>query len=95
MSQRQLADTLGVSLGKVNYCLRAMIEKGLIKVGNLKRRKKKLDYAYLLTPKGLREKARVTLRFLQQKQDEHDVLLGLLEELRREASVLRLAEEKE
>jgi EPS-associated MarR family transcriptional regulator len=95
MSQRQIAEALGVSLGKVNYCLRAMVEKGLIKVGNFRRRANKLDYVYLLTPKGLREKARVTLRFLQQKQDEHEVLLGQLEELRREVAELRLVEEKE
>ena len=70
MNQRQLADSLGISLGKTNYCLKALIEKGLIKVGNFRRSATKGNYAYLLTPQGLEEKARVTLRFFKSKQQE-------------------------
>lgn len=72
MSQRELAEHLGVSLGKVNYCLKALIEKGLIKAGNFKSNPNKRAYAYLLTPKGISEKAIVTLRFLERKMDEYE-----------------------
>lgn len=95
ISQRQLAEALGISLGKANYCLKALMEKGLVKAGNFKRSESKLQYAYLLTPKGLQEKARVTLRFLKQKQEEYEALEQQLEELRREAAELKPAEEWE
>ncbi|MCB1178974.1 MAG: MarR family EPS-associated transcriptional regulator, partial [Leptospiraceae bacterium] len=60
MSQRELADKLNVSLGKLNYCLKAVIEKGLIKVKNFKNSQNKLAYAYILTPTGMEEKAKIT-----------------------------------
>ena len=66
-SQRQLAQELGVSVGKVNYCIRALIDKGFVKVGNFKRNTDKLSYLYLLTPKGIEEKSKLTARFLQRK----------------------------
>lgn len=72
MSQRELAEHLGVSLGKVNYCLKALIDKGLIKAGNFKSNPNKRAYAYLLTPKGISEKAIVTLSFLERKMDEYE-----------------------
>ncbi len=72
LSQRELAAQLGVSLGKTNYCIKALIKKGLIKTGNFKSNPNKAEYAYLLTPHGVREKARVTLRFLQRKMDEYE-----------------------
>ena len=72
MSQRELAEHLGVSLGKTNYCLRKLIEKGLIKVGNFKVNPDKAAYAYLLTPRGVKEKATVTMRFLQRKMNEYE-----------------------
>lgn len=72
MSQRELAKHLSVSLGKVNYCLKALIDKGLIKAGNFKSNPNKRAYAYLLTPKGISEKAFVTLRFLERKMDEYE-----------------------
>ncbi len=64
-SQREIARELGVSLGRVNYCLQALVEKGLIKVNNFRRNESKRAYLYFLTPKGMKEKARVTVRFLK------------------------------
>jgi EPS-associated MarR family transcriptional regulator len=87
-SQRQIAGELGISVGKVNYCLQALIEKGLIKVSNFQRSKGKRAYLYLLTPKGIREKASVTLRFLRLKLSEYEALQQDLSELRLEASKL-------
>ena len=88
LNQRQLADALGVSLGKTNYCLKALIEKGMIKAGNFRSNPNKGSYAYLLTPKGIDEKARVTLRFLNRKQSKYEALQVELEELRQEAAQL-------
>lgn len=68
VSQRELANTLGVSLGKVNYCLKALIDVGWVKAGNFAKSNNKLGYAYALTPTGLKEKAAITARFLKQKQ---------------------------
>lgn len=89
MSQRQLARELGISLGKVNYCLQALAEKGLVKVNNFRNNDRKRAYLYLLTPKGIDEKARVTVRFLKRKLDEYETLKRELAELRRETSRLR------
>lgn len=87
-SQRHIAGELGISVGKVNYCLQALIEKGLIKVSNFQRSKGKRAYLYLLTPKGIREKASVTFRFLRLKLNEYEALQQELNELRIEASKL-------
>jgi EPS-associated MarR family transcriptional regulator len=95
MNQRELAEELGISLGKTNYCLKALIEKGWVKAGNFGRSNNKLKYAYLLTPKGIEEKARVTVQFLKRKQLEYETLQKELEELRAEAATLRPAEERE
>ena len=95
INQRELANELGISLGKTNYCLKALIEKGWVKVGNFRQNPRKLQYAYLLTPGGLEEKARVTLRFLKRKQQEYETLLGELEELREEAAAIKPLEEGE
>jgi EPS-associated MarR family transcriptional regulator len=84
-SQRRIADELGISLGRVNYCLQALIEKGLIKVNNFRNNANKQVYLYLLTPKGINEKTRVTLRFLKAKLNEYEALERELEVLRREA----------
>jgi len=73
-SQRALSKELGVSLGKVNYCLQALIEKGCIKANNFRNSDNKKAYAYFLTPKGVEEKAQVTLRFLEYKQNEYEAL---------------------
>ena len=84
-SQREIARELGVSLGRVNYCFQALIEKGLIKVNNFRKNESKRAYLYVLTPKGMREKGRVTLRFLSLKLDEYENLKREVEQLRQEA----------
>lgn len=86
ISQRELAQQLGVSLGRVNYCLKALIEKGLLKASNFRNSKNKLAYMYLLTPHGIEEKAAITVRFLQYKMQEYENLQSEIEELRSEAS---------
>lgn len=88
ISQRELARELGVSLGKANYCLKALIKKGLLKVSNFRNSKNKLAYAYTFTPKGIEEKASVTFRFLKMKMIEYEQLEKELEELRRESRLL-------
>ena len=74
ISQRELADRMGISLGKVNYCLRALINVGWVKAGNFVRSNNKVRYAYVLTPVGLHEKTRITARFLQKKQAQYESL---------------------
>lgn len=86
-SQRRIADELGISLGRVNFCLKALIDKGLVKVNNFRNNANKRAYLYLLTPRGIEEKARVTARFLRVKLDEYEILKHELEELRREAAL--------
>jgi len=88
MSQRQVAAALDISLGKTNYCLKALIEKGLIKAGNFRRNPSKGPYVYLLTPKGIDEKTKVTFRFLQRKKEEFNLLQKELEELRAEVALI-------
>ena len=85
-TQRELAQALGVSLGKANYCLRALVDRGWVKVRNFRANPNKLAYAYLLTPAGLDGKARLTVRFLKRKLDEYDLLRAEIEQLRREAA---------
>lgn len=91
-SQRRIADELGISLGRVNYCLQALIEKGLIKVNNFRNSTNKRAYLYFLTPKGIEEKARVTVSFLQVKMQQYELLKKELEQLQREAT--KVAAEK-
>lgn len=81
-SQRELAREAGVSLGKLNYALRALIDKGWVKAGNFSRNHEKLSYAYLLTPSGLDAKARLTRAFLARKMAEYDRLGEEIEGLR-------------
>jgi EPS-associated MarR family transcriptional regulator len=85
ISQRQLARELEISLGKVNYCLKALIEKGLLKAGNFRNSKNKMSYVYKLTPTGIEEKANVTMRFLKQKITEYESLKSEIEFLHQEA----------
>ncbi len=89
-NQRQLAEELGVSLGKANYCLKALIEKGWVKASSFRHCENKKAYAYLLTPKGMQEKTRVTLRFLKYKQYEYESIQKELEALRQEVAQLEL-----
>lgn len=86
LSQRDLAKRLGVSLGKVNFCLNALVEKGCLKVGNFRNSSNKLAYVYLLTPHGVDLKARMTLEFLQIKMQEYECLRTEIAELKREAA---------
>ena len=81
LSQRELAKVLGVSLGGVNYSLRALVERGMVKVQNFKRSEKKLAYAYVLTPRGLSEKTRLTADFLKRKLEEYGALKAEIESL--------------
>jgi len=74
LSQRDLASRLGISLGKVNYCLKALIKVGTLKVDNFRNSSNKLAYVYLLTPNGIEEKTDITLRFLKSKMHEYESL---------------------
>jgi EPS-associated MarR family transcriptional regulator len=74
ISQRQLAAALGISLGKANFCIKALIKVGLLKVSNFRNSKNKLAYMYLLTPSGIEEKTKITLRFLKNKMHEFEAL---------------------
>lgn len=87
-SQRALAAELGISLGKTNYCLRALVERGLVKARNFRDSRNKQAYAYFLTPRGIEEKARVTVRFLARKQREYVALKAEIDELTREVRKL-------
>ncbi len=73
-SQRKLASELGFSLGKLNYCLRALKQKGMIKIQNFKNNPKKINYIYVLTPKGISHKAKLTINFMKLKMFEYDEL---------------------
>jgi len=82
MSQRDLAQAMGVSLGKANYCLKALMDKGLVKLERFRANPDKRLYAYLLTPAGLKEKTRITLEFLRYKVAEYETLKREIEQLR-------------
>ena len=86
LSQRELAQRLGISLGAVHYCLKALIDKGQVKAQNFASSQHKLGYAYLLTPAGIRQKAELTGRFLQRKLREYEALQHEIEALRHEVS---------
>ena len=73
-SQRELAEELGFSVGKLNYCVKALKAKGLIKIRNFKKNPHKLNYIYILTPKGVVEKTELTLNFMKRKMKEYDEL---------------------
>ena len=85
LSQRDLAKRLGVSLGKVNFCLNALVNKGSLKIKNFRNSDNKLAYAYLLTPLGMESRARMTVQFLKSKMQEYEQLRAEIEELQREA----------
>ena len=73
-TQRELAEELGFSLGKLNYCLKALHAKGLIKMQNFKKSPKKINYIYVLTPKGIAQKTKLTINFMKRKMNEYDEL---------------------
>ena len=74
VTQRELAEELGFSLGKLNYCLKALQGKGLVKIKNFQKNPKKINYFYVLTPKGIAEKTKLTLNFRKRKMKEYDEL---------------------
>ena len=84
IQQREMAKEMGVSLGKANYCLQALVQKGLVKMDNFRRNDNKLAYSYLLTPSGIEEKARLTVRFLKHKIAEYEAIRNEIEELQRD-----------
>jgi EPS-associated MarR family transcriptional regulator len=84
ISQRDLARDLGISLGRANFCLRALMEKGLIKANNFKNNRNKKAYMYYLTPRGMAEKARATASFLERKVAEYEALQREIDSLRRD-----------
>jgi EPS-associated MarR family transcriptional regulator len=86
LPQRELAHRLGLSLGKTNYCLRALVDKGWVKVNNFRTSQNKMAYAYVLTPQGMHAKATTTAAFLRRKQQEYLDLEREIEELRAEVT---------
>ena len=95
LSQRDLARAAGISLGKVNYCLKALVEKGWVKTQNFRQSNNKLAYAYILTPAGIKRKAEITVKFLQRKQREYKELEKEIERLRSEVEDMRGAAQDE
>lgn len=93
INQRDLSKQLGLSLGGINYCLRALINKGFIKAQNFNSSKRKLGYAYLLTPKGIGEKADLAYLFLQRKMREYEELRAEIESLKLDESASKLAKD--
>ena len=87
LNQREMAKALGVSLGGVNYCLRALVAKGLVKMHNFQGSDNKLGYAYLLTPHGMAEKLSLTAHFLQRKQEEYLALKAEIDALQKVVAV--------
>ena len=82
LTQRQLAKELEISLGKVNYCLQSLIQKGFVKINNFKNSNHKLQYSYLLTPKGIEEKTKLTIEFLKVKTKEYEMLKEEVERIK-------------
>ncbi|MGP1667431.1 MAG: MarR family EPS-associated transcriptional regulator, partial [Rhodanobacter sp.] len=94
LTQRDLARDLDISLGKVNYCLNALIDKGWIKMRNFRNSRKKMGYVYLLTPRGIEQKAVITVHFLRRKMAEYESLKKEIAGLRREVDRLPKPEAK-
>lgn len=82
MTQRELAEKLGISVGGLNYCLKALMAKGLVKMKNFGNSKNKFGYVYVLTPGGMAEKAAITQRFLKRKMEEYEALKAEIEALK-------------
>ena len=92
LSQRDIAQKMGISLGKTNYCLKALVNKGFIKLQNFYNNKKKSNYIYLLTPQGIEEKAEVTYRFLQRKIQEFENIKLEIKSLKSETAKMGASE---
>ena len=89
-TQRELSQEMGVSLGKVNYCMKKLTEKGWIKITNFTHNPNKIGYVYLLTPSGVEEKARLTFSFLKRKIKEYEVLKEEIDKLKQDTKKLKL-----
>jgi EPS-associated MarR family transcriptional regulator len=89
LTQRQLSEALGVSLGKTNYVLKSLIDVGWVKLDNFQKSDNKWGYVYLLTPMGVTEKAAITVRFLKRKKQEYDNLQKEIAQLQREVQLLQ------
>jgi EPS-associated MarR family transcriptional regulator len=83
-TQRELSREMGVSLGKINYCIKKLTEKGLIKLSNFKQNPNKVGYVYILTPRGIEEKTKLTFSFLKRKMTEYEILKKEIDELKLE-----------
>jgi|ERR1035437_3198323 EPS-associated MarR family transcriptional regulator len=94
LTQRELSSRLGLSLGKINFLIKAMIEKGFIKADNFKNSKNKIAYFYLLTPMGIEEKAKITYRFLKRKIEEYEKLEAEIQQLEEEVNSTNLPVEE-
>ena len=84
-TQRQLSNDLDISLGSVNYCLKGLVEKGFVKIDNFRKSKNKAQYSYLLTPKGVEEKVKLTIEFIKIKTQEYEQLKKEIKNLKTEA----------
>ncbi len=93
LTQRELSSRLGMSLGKVNYLIKSLIQRGLVKVDNFKSSSNKISYLYMLTPSGIEEKARTTFFFLKRKLEEYERLEMEIGELRQEVSIIEIQKE--
>ena len=89
LTQRELAERLGISVGGLNYCLKALMLKGLVKMKNFAHSKNKFGYVYILTPSGMAEKAAITHRFLRRKIEEYESLKAEIDTLRKDLGGLR------
>ena len=90
ITQRELASELGVSVGKANYCMKALIDKGWVKASNFKNSNKKLAYFYILTPSGIEQKAKITVNFLKRKMNDYEELKQEIEMLQNEVNTNEL-----
>ena len=92
LTQRELSKVMGVSLGKINYCMQKLIEKGWVKISNFSNNPNKVSYIYLLTPKGIEQKKILTISFLKIKLDEYEVLKNEINKLKQDAQKLHLGQ---
>ena len=95
LAQCELAEKLGISVGGLNYCLKALMAKGMVKMKNFATSKNKFGYVYVLSPTGMAEKAAITYRFLQRKMDEYEALKAEIETLRADADLMQASVDME
>jgi len=88
-TQRELSQEMEVSLGKINYCMKKLIEKGWIKLSNFRRNPNKVGYTYILTPKGIEEKTKLTFSFLKVKMEEYEILKKEISKLKKDTEKLK------